>query len=148
MDGFQDGGYIWAQGDLSYHVTKVPWWLMTKISRKKNILKIITLKFGSNFNILDRIKIYCSTKMGSWALIWRGATRVSLVGSSLVLSTVPCRTRDDKESLYCNVVPGESEVSAYFRTALHKKLRIWTFKTNLLSIFSTNPKKILFEVQN
>ena len=33
MDGFQDGGYIWAQGVLSYHLIKVPWYysLLKKI---------------------------------------------------------------------------------------------------------------------
>ena len=25
MDGFQDGGYIWAQGVLKYHLIEVPW---------------------------------------------------------------------------------------------------------------------------
>ena len=25
MDGFQDGGYIWAQGVLQYHLIEVPW---------------------------------------------------------------------------------------------------------------------------
>ena len=25
MDGFQDGGYIWAQGVLQYHPIEVPW---------------------------------------------------------------------------------------------------------------------------
>ena len=29
MDGFQDGGYIWAQGVLSYHLIKVPWPMVT-----------------------------------------------------------------------------------------------------------------------
>ena len=36
MDGFQDGGYIWAQGVLSNHLIKVPWIIQTNIETEIN----------------------------------------------------------------------------------------------------------------
>ena len=42
MDGFQDGGYIWAQGVLSYHLIKVPWVDPTLPLLKCLILKMYT----------------------------------------------------------------------------------------------------------
>ena len=46
MDGFQDGGYIWAQGVLQYHLIEVP---CSNISNM-NALLCLTIKFGQSFS--------------------------------------------------------------------------------------------------
>ena len=39
MDGFQDGGYIWAQSVLQYHLIKVPWSSVNQIADPGDLVR-------------------------------------------------------------------------------------------------------------
>ena len=62
MDGFEDGGYIWAQGVLQYHLIEVPW---------------IQLSYKQNWS-RNRIQPFIKKKRGQIQIQQKNQTRIWL----------------------------------------------------------------------
>ena len=61
MDGFQDGGYIRAQGVLQYHLIEVPW----KNAKKKGERREKNWKMGKDVTSFPFCFVFASGKGGS-----------------------------------------------------------------------------------